>query len=64
VLSLIATVGLIVFAWRRWSWRAGVPSLALVILLPLATSWILNLPSDNCTAKGQAAHPNGECVRE
>ena len=63
VVSMIVTVGLIVLAWRRWSWRAGVPALALLLLLPLATSWVLNLPSDDCTAKARATHPYGECLR-
>lgn len=63
VLSLIVTVGLVVFAWRRWSWRAGVPALALAVLMPLATSWVLNLPPDDCTARAQAALPTWECVR-
>ena len=64
LLSLVATVGLVVFAWRRWSWPVGVPSLALAILLPVATSLVLNLPADYCTAEARAAHTtDGGCAR-
>jgi hypothetical protein len=63
LLSLTGTVAFIVFAWRRWSWRAGLPALTLVLLSPVATSWVLNLPSDDCTAKTRLAHADGRCVR-
>jgi hypothetical protein len=63
VLSLIATVALIVLAWRRWSVRGGVPALALVIVMPLVTTLALNLPSDNCTAHARSTHPHWACIR-
>jgi hypothetical protein len=60
--SLVATVALIVLAWRRGSWRLGLPSLALLVVLPMVTAWLLNLPSDDCTPKAVSHNP-GQCIR-
>jgi len=57
VASSVATVGLIVIAWRRGSWRLGVPALALLVVLPLGTTWLLNLPSDDCSSATLSSHP-------
>ena len=63
VLSLIATVALILLVWRRWSWRVGMPAVALVVLLPLGTAQALSLPSDECSAQARSTHPAWACRR-
>jgi hypothetical protein len=63
LLSFIATVALIILAWRRGSWRLGVPALGLLVVMPLATVWLLNLPSDDCSSQELSSHP-GLCSRE
>jgi hypothetical protein len=63
LVSVFATVCLIVLAWRQWSWPVGVPALALVVALPIATAWVLNLPSDECTADARSDHPAWACAR-
>jgi hypothetical protein len=62
-LSAVVTVVLVVLVWRRWSWRVGTPALALLVVLPLLTSWLLDLPSDECTAQARATHPAWQCER-
>jgi hypothetical protein len=62
VLSLIVTIGLILLAWRRWSWRIGLPALALLVVLPLVTAWLLNLPSDECSPEILASQPQSNCT--
>ena len=61
--SLGTTLVLILLAWRRWSWRGGIPALLLIVALPLATAYVLNLPSDDCTANGREASPDWACSR-
>jgi hypothetical protein len=63
LLSVVVTVALVALAWRRWSWRAGIPALALVVILPVTTSWLLNRPSDDCSASARATHPVWACAR-
>jgi hypothetical protein len=61
--SWLLTVVLIVLAWRRWSWRGGIPALLLIIIGPFVTTWALNLPADDCTAHTRSISGQGECVR-
>jgi 4-amino-4-deoxy-L-arabinose transferase-like glycosyltransferase len=63
LLSIVLTVVLVAVAWRRWSWRAGIPALALIVVLPLSASWLLNRPSDDCTASARATNPAWACLR-
>jgi hypothetical protein len=59
----VVTVVLIAWAWRRWSWRGGLPALALIFLGPYLTTWVMNLPPDDCTAHTRSTHPAGDCSR-
>ena len=59
----ILTVVLIALAWRRWSWRGGIPALLLIIVGPFATTWALNLPADDCTPHTRSTSSQGDCVR-
>jgi hypothetical protein len=62
VLSLILTIALILLAWRRWSWRLGLPALTLLVVLPLATARLLNLPSNECSPEVLASQPQSNCT--
>ena len=62
VLSLIVTVALILLVWRRRSWRLGLPALVLLVVLPLATAWLLNLPSNRCSPEVLASRPQSNCT--
>lgn len=63
ILSLIASVALIILVWRRWSWRLGLPALSLLVVLPMATAWLLDLPSDECRPEVLATHDTWQCTR-
>lgn len=63
LLSVVLTVVVVVIAWRRWRWGAVLVAIAALVLLPGATSILLNLPPDDCTAHARATHPDWACVR-
>ena len=62
LLSAILTIVLIILAWRRGPWSLRVGALALLVLMPLATGWLLALPSDDCSAKARSSHPEWQCT--
>lgn len=64
-LSLVATVVVVVLAWRRASWPGALMALVVLgVAFPVVTALVLNLPSDDCSAHARATHPEWACVRE
>jgi len=63
LVAWVVTVALIVWVWRRWTWRAGLPALGLILLGPYVTTWVMSLPSDECSAHAHSTHPAGDCSR-
>lgn len=63
--SLVATVAIVVLAWRRASWPGGLLALVLVsVIAPLITALVLNLAPDDCSSHARATHPKWACARE
>lgn len=63
LVAWVVTVALIVWAWRRWAWRGGLPALVLILIGPYVTTWVMNLPPDDCSAQTRSTHPVGDCSR-